>query len=195
MKNIVLTVCAAVLIQVSTCGNQGSYSSSTKGRSFSTIDQLYKEYSDKHEKIESINDTYSSLVNGQGKALAEWNQYNQFSIAYWSEVKQFIGNFDTTTQQNLSQFFDKQEVNYKKSTKGFKKEGAAMTDNWDALDKKMKMLKLLASHHQLEAFLNDKKPDIKVLEDYNSELKKLDNEVIKANDNLTKDPSLVRNLK
>lgn len=196
MKNILLTVCVAAIIQVSTCGNQSNYSSYSKdGRSHSVIEQLFKDYTEKHEKIESLHDKYNDLTNKKGKVMAEWNQYDQFSKAYWSEVKQFIGNFDSTTQQNLSHFFDQKEAQYLTSTKDFKKEGTEMTDNQNSLNQKMEMLKLLASHHQLEAFLNDNKPNIKELEQYNTELKDLGKDLQNANTDIAKDPGLVKNLK
>jgi hypothetical protein len=195
MKSILLLLCTAVVIQMSTCGNQGLSSDSKYGRGYSLMDKLFKEYVDKHDDVESLVDKFNDLNQDEHRVLSEWKDYNQFAKTYWSEVNHFIGNFDSTTQNNLSAFFKSQEKAFDKSTKAYANKAKDINTEWTSLDQQMKMLKLLASHEALTKHLKDDKPNLSAMESYNQLIVDLGTEMGKTNQGLIPDPSIAKTLK
>jgi cell division protein FtsB len=166
MKNIIITVLAAVIIQVSTCGNQKSYSSSRGDGGYTMVLDLYRQYKEKHNDIEQLEDNYKHLLSEKSGVLKDWNQYNQFSKSYWKQVDSYINGFDSTDQKELRAFFKNKEHKYEVTTAKLSAQKLKIGERIVDLNQKMDFLKLIASHKQMETYLSTNKPELDELTAY-----------------------------
>ena len=183
MKNIALFLSTITILQVSTCGNQ-SYSKYS--RDGSIVEDLYAQYRDAHEDIETLEDQFNEVLGDKSDALKDWNKYDQFSKSYWRQARTYASGYDSALQQNLLDYFDQQEKRYNSATTQFQNESDKISKQTAEMQHNMSLLKLLASHKQLESYLEKNKPEIEVIQDYNKTLESTNTSVEKATKHLAK---------
>lgn len=186
MKNSLLALSTLIVLQMSTCGNQSIDSWSKYDRAPSIIDDLYKEYLDDHETLEKLDEDVNDVLAAKSKTIDDWSRYNSFSHAYWQEARSFVSDLDTSVRQDLLAYFDQQEKKYAASTKSFKTETANIHIATEELLKNRSLMKLMASQHQMDVYLQKNKPDLKALQDHKSVLDKTNKKVQEASQNLAK---------
>jgi hypothetical protein len=195
MKNILLTLAAMALLQVSTCGNKSYDSWAKSGRDGNLIEQLYIKYKDNHDGIESIDERYREVLSQKTTKVEDWNRYDQFAKSYWADAKLFIKQFDTGFQRDLSDYFASGEKSYHENGKDYLTEIKKMKVTAEEINKNMALLKLLASHKQMELDLIKNKPDIKLIEDYNKSLAATNLDIKKTTKALVTGETIANSLK
>lgn len=194
MKNILLVLSTITVLQVSTCGNQSLDSYSKGDRSRSMVQDLYRQYLDANENIENLDDRYQDVLSQKAETLKDWNRYDRFSKRYWQEAKSHVSRYDTSLQKSLMTYFNQQEKKYLSSTKGFVNETDKIQQQTVEMQHNMSLMKLLASHKQLEVYLAKNKPDIKAIQAYNATLKTTTSSIDKVTQDLTKGNPIAKTL-
>ncbi len=191
MKNILLLLSTITVLQVSTCGNQGYSSYEKSGRGSTIIEDLYKQYRNANDNIEAIDEQYHDVLNDKSETLNDWHRYNNFSKSYWREAKLYTSKFDTSLQQSLMTYFEAQEKKYNSQTKVYVNETDKIQEQTADITNNMALLKLLASHKQMEEYLAKNTPEIKRIQEYNKQLEKTNTDVNKTVKDLSKGKPIV----
>ena len=196
MKKIILTICCASLIQISTCGNKKSISSSySRDGKTSIIEKLFVDYIDEHENIEDLFTEYQKLQNTKSDASNAWTDYDRFAKQYWSEARYYVNRFDTASKELWINYLTQEEKKYEKNVTKFNTAEDTKNDQMRLMNNTIHMMKLLVSHHQFNQYLTNTKPDLNDQNAFIDKLKKLNQKVETLNESLTDNPEMVKSQK